>query len=110
MKLEVKVEKRYGCDAAPVGFKALIEWLEEKLSLIPPEHQASARVQVHAYERSYSDELYAEYEISYTRLETDTEEAARLRRIANELEDQEINERREFARLQAKYNPQSKGE
>jgi len=71
--------EQYDGDWPPEPAAEFLAWIQAKLAEIPPEHAATAKIEVSSesgYEGSHSGQI----EISYTRIETDAEVSARLAR------------------------------
>jgi len=85
----------------PEDAAGLMGWFQKQFDAVPPEHRASLRVRIDAYE-----DAYAYIEVSYTRPETDEEEALREMQEAARARRRVEDEKRTLAALKAKYeNP-----
>lgn len=89
------------CCELPESPEELFSWINEKLDFIPVEFKDAARVSIEAEESYGSSQLCVT--VSYTRLETDNEEAAREGTEAIQESNRESRELRELARLKKKY-------
>ena len=87
----------------PAGFLA---WFQERIERIPPEHRATATIEIGTQSGYYGDSS-ASLEITYKREETDEQFAARLARESQALRQREAQERHTLAALQAKYGKPS---
>jgi hypothetical protein len=83
----------------PAGFMA---WFQECMERIPPEHRASAKIEIGAQSGYYGDSS-AKLEITYTRDETDEQCAARLRRDELAHLNREAQEKALLAQLLKKH-------
>jgi len=108
MKIEKQIEQfiyRHGPEWPPSDAAAFVEWLQFWLNAMPPECRASARIVIDS-EHEY-DSTRPFIHLSYVRLETDDEEAERLRAVAGRAERQRAEELRMLAQLRAKYGDQA---
>jgi hypothetical protein len=88
-------------DWPPEDAAGFMEWFQKQFDAVPPEHRASLRIRIDAYE-----DAYAYIKVSYTRSETDEEEALRERQEAARARRLVEDEQRTLAALKAKYeNP-----
>jgi hypothetical protein len=104
MKREKRISKtveQYDGEWPPKDAAGFMAWFQERLDDVPPEHRATARIELDTT-RSYEDS-YAAIEISYTRMETDEEEAEREQAAAAKADLIRAQELRTLAALQAKY-------
>jgi hypothetical protein len=83
----------------PAGFMA---WFQERIERIPPEHRATAKIEIGTQSGYYGDST-ANLEITYARDETDEQFAARLQREENDRQRRVAQEKQTLAALQAKY-------
>jgi hypothetical protein len=104
MKKEIKVvvfkdeSCAYDLPEKPQEFLA---WWAEKFAIIPEEHKDTATVKCST--PSYYDTTQFEVEISYSRLETDEEEASRLKKEDDRRKFVENQELCQLEKLKAKY-------
>jgi hypothetical protein len=104
MKQEKRISKtveQYDGDWPPESAAECIAWFQAKLASVPEEFRVTARIELDST-RSY-DSSYATIEFSYTRMETDEEEAERGRQAAEQAERRRTQELRTLTELQAKY-------
>jgi hypothetical protein len=90
--------EQYDGDWVPEDLAEAIEWLQEKLSLIPEEHRGQARLLIDS--RISYDSSYATVEIEYSRPATTEEIAERQREAAARAERDIADARRRLLALQ----------
>jgi hypothetical protein len=96
-----KTVEQYDADWPPEDAAGALAWFQQKLDCVPSEFRTTARIQIDS-EESYGSSK-ATIEISYTRPETDEEEAQRKQQAAAKADRQRADELRTLAALQAKY-------
>ena len=104
MKREKQISKhigQYDDEWPPEDAAGFMAWFHKRLDDVPPEHRATARIEIYSEENYGSSK--ATIEFSYTRPETDEEEAERKREAAARAESHRAQELRTLAELQAKY-------
>jgi hypothetical protein len=104
MKQEKQISKtieQYDGEWPPEDAAGFMAWFQKRLDDVPPEHRATARIDLDSTSRY--DSSYATIEFSYTRMETDEEEAEREQQAAAQAERHRAQELRTLAALQAKY-------
>ncbi len=104
MKQEKRVSttiEQYDGEWPPEDAAGFIAWFQKQLNDVPPEFRSTARIALGSLTR-YDDD-YATIKISYTRMETDEEEAERENRAAATAAQLQAHELRMLASLQAKY-------
>ena len=85
----------------PSDAAEFMAWFQKRMDDIPPEHRATASIELDSTMRY--DSSCATIEFCYTRMETDEEEDARKRQAAAQESRRRYNELRTLAELQAKY-------
>lgn len=105
--VQVLRESHFGsCSTVPEKLSEAIAWLRDHLRSIPMACRDSAKLEIESV-GGYEGDHHAEVSISFARPETDDEWAARRadveRRIALWRAKRERDERKEFARLKAKF-------
>lgn len=95
-------KEKYDGEWPPEDAAGFLAWLQEKLSKIPPEHMASAKVEIDSAS-SYEDSHYASLEITYWRPETDEEMAWRQEEIRRQEEMRRARDLDLLAHLKARY-------
>jgi trehalose-6-phosphatase len=101
-----KTVEQYEADWPPSDAKGFMTWLQKIMNDIPDEYLSTAKIELGSTMR-YEDS-YATITFSYTRMETDEEEAEREQRAAAEVELRRAREMRLLAELQAKYGNAAK--
>lgn len=96
-----KTVEKYDGDWPPEDAAGALAWFQAKLDDVPQEFRGTARIGIDATE-SYGS-AYATIEISYTRPETDDEEAERERQAAARADRTRAEELQMLTALQAKY-------
>lgn len=96
-----KTVNQYDGDWPPDDAAGALAWFQAKLADVPLEFRSTARIEIDS-EESYGSSK-ATIEISYTRQETDEEEAQREQQAAALAERRRADELRTLASLQAKY-------
>jgi len=100
-KLISKTIEQYDGEWPPEDAAGFMAWFQKRLDDVPPEFRSTARIEIDSTD-SYGSSK-ATIEFSYTRMETDEEEAEREQRAANEADRRRTQELRTLAELQAKY-------
>jgi hypothetical protein len=104
MKKEIKVivfeaeSCAYDLPSSPEEF---LKWWSDKFALVPDEYKAT--INIDCSTSTYYDGSQFEVKISYKRLETDAEEAARLNNEDNHRKFIENQELCQLEKLKAKY-------
>lgn len=104
MKQEKRISEtleQYLGEWPPEGAAEFMAWFQKRLDDVPPEHRATARIELDSAIRY--DSSYVTIEFSYTRMETGQEEAEREQQAAAQAERRRAQELRTLAELQAKY-------
>jgi hypothetical protein len=99
-----KTVEQYDGERPPNDAAGFMEWFQKRLDDVPPEYRASAHIELDSLMRYNSS--YATIEFSYTRMETDEEEAEREQQAAAQAERRRAQDLRTLADLQAKYGTQ----
>lgn len=102
-EIEVVVFEDDSCEYnIPGNPQEFLAWWMEKFSLIPNEYQNTAHVSFETCQDYDTTRL--EVQVWYTRLETDEEESARIKKEIEQKKCIEAQELRQFEKLKAKYN------
>jgi hypothetical protein len=96
-----KTVEQHDGDWPPMDSAGFIAWFQQRIDAVPAECRASVHIELDCTMRY--DSAYATIEISYVRLETDEEEAAREQQDAAQAERRRADELRMLAELQVKY-------
>jgi hypothetical protein len=83
----------------PAGFMA---WFQERIERIPPEHRATAKIEIGTQSGYYGDSS-ANLEITYTQEETDKQYESRMRRDEQARQQCEAQEKALLAQLLKKH-------
>ena len=86
----------------PEDAAGFLAWFQKRISAIPAEHMAKAKVEITA-QREYYDDVSTNIEITYLRDETDAEMQSRLAAEKRRKDAIEASERAMLAGLQQKY-------
>jgi hypothetical protein len=100
-KLISKTVEQYDGEWPPTDAAGFMAWFQTRLDDVPPEYHSTVRIELDSTTRY--DSSYATIEFSYTRMETDEEEAEREQQAAAQAERIRAQELRTLAELQAKY-------
>jgi hypothetical protein len=104
MKKEIKVvvfEDESCAYDLPSNPEEFLKWWADKFALVPAEYRATTNIDCST--STYYDSAQFEVEISYTRLETAAEEAARLEKEDDRQKFIENQELCQLEKLKAKY-------
>lgn len=101
MKVESFTVESYDSYWPPEDAVGCVAWFQNLLEAVPQEYLHTAKIDIGNY-KEY-DDAYAQIRISYTRPETDAEEAERERRERAAEEAARNRELQLLAQLQAKY-------
>lgn len=106
MKKQTRVtvfdKEQYDGEWPPEDAAECVAWFADKLEAIPPEHRATAKIEIDSA-GGYEGSHYGHIAIYYYRLETDDEMADREADERRRQERQTAQELQTLAALQAKY-------
>lgn len=102
IRITVLDKERYDGDWPPEDAAGAIAWLSEKLESIPEAFRSTAKIEFDSVS-SDEDSHYARIEITYSRPETDEEEAVRLANNRLAAEAQRSRELQQLEDLRRKY-------
>ena len=105
MKQEKRISKhidKYDREWPPEDAAGFLAWFQKLLDEVPPDRRATALIEISSID-NYADSSCATIEFSYTRIETDNEEAARIGMAEASAKRLRAEELRTLAALQAKY-------